>query len=67
MSEVLSYIFRRKYKTLISSAQEAEEEDIAICTCKVDPNNLESSCGERCLNILTSTEWNPVGLNFNTL
>lgn len=36
-----------------------KEEDIAICVCRVDPNNLESSCGERCLNVLTSTECTP--------
>ncbi|CAA2988601.1 histone-lysine N-methyltransferase ASHH1 [Olea europaea subsp. europaea] len=33
-----------------------KEEDIAICECVYDETNPESACGERCLNVLTSTE-----------
>ncbi|KAI4375491.1 hypothetical protein MLD38_013353 [Melastoma candidum] len=33
-----------------------KEEDIAICNCKFDVSDSESSCGEQCLNVLTSTE-----------
>ncbi|XP_065873886.1 histone-lysine N-methyltransferase ASHH1 [Euphorbia lathyris] len=36
-----------------------KEEDIAICECKIDANDHESTCGERCLNVLTSTECTP--------
>ncbi|XP_057490388.1 histone-lysine N-methyltransferase ASHH1-like isoform X1 [Actinidia eriantha] len=39
----------RKHKKL-------KEEDIAICECKYDANDPDSACGERCLNVLTSTE-----------
>lgn len=35
------------------------EEDIAICECKYDEHDPESACGERCLNVLTSTECTP--------
>ncbi|KAL2465347.1 Histone-lysine N-methyltransferase ASHH1 [Abeliophyllum distichum] len=36
--------------------QKLNEEDIAICECVYDGTNPESACGERCLNVLTSTE-----------
>ncbi|KAG5544386.1 hypothetical protein RHGRI_016964 [Rhododendron griersonianum] len=36
-----------------------KEEDIAICECKYDANDPDSACGERCLNVLTSTECTP--------
>ncbi|KAK9270236.1 hypothetical protein L1049_025813 [Liquidambar formosana] len=36
-----------------------KEEDIAICECRYDANNPDSACGERCLNLLTSTECTP--------
>ncbi|KAL6962527.1 hypothetical protein U1Q18_037485 [Sarracenia purpurea var. burkii] len=42
----------RKHKKL-------KEEDIAICDCKYDANDPDSACGERCLNVLTSTECTP--------
>ncbi|KAJ0085861.1 hypothetical protein Patl1_08007 [Pistacia atlantica] len=44
--------FHRKHK-------KQKEEDIAVCVCKYDPSNPESACGERCLNVLTSTECTP--------
>ncbi|XP_010537264.1 PREDICTED: histone-lysine N-methyltransferase ASHH1 [Tarenaya hassleriana] len=36
-----------------------KEEDIAICECKFDFGDPDSACGERCLNVLTSTECTP--------
>ncbi|XP_010250432.1 PREDICTED: histone-lysine N-methyltransferase ASHH1 isoform X1 [Nelumbo nucifera] len=36
-----------------------KEEDIAICNCKYEANDPDSACGERCLNVLTSTECTP--------
>ncbi|WCJ31789.1 Histone-lysine N-methyltransferase H3 lysine-36 specific [Euphorbia peplus] len=36
-----------------------KEEDIAICECKFDPNDVETTCGDTCLNVLTSTECTP--------
>ncbi|XP_031390636.1 histone-lysine N-methyltransferase ASHH1 isoform X1 [Punica granatum] len=33
-----------------------KEEDIAICDCSYNASDPESACGERCLNVLTSTE-----------
>lgn len=36
-----------------------KDEDIAVCVCKYDASNPESACGERCLNLLTSTECTP--------
>ncbi|KAF8411604.1 hypothetical protein HHK36_004161 [Tetracentron sinense] len=36
-----------------------KEEDIVICECKYEANNPDSACGERCLNVLTSTECTP--------
>lgn len=35
------------------------EDDIAVCECKYDANYPDSACGERCLNVLTSTECIP--------
>ncbi|ONK77522.1 uncharacterized protein A4U43_C02F7450 [Asparagus officinalis] len=36
-----------------------KDEDIAVCVCRFDPNDPDSACGERCLNVLTSTECTP--------
>ncbi|CAA6663792.1 unnamed protein product [Spirodela intermedia] len=36
-----------------------EEEDIVVCVCQFDANDPDSACGERCLNVLTSTECTP--------
>lgn len=51
------HIYQNEF--LSRKQKKQKEEDIAICVCRVDPNNLESSCGERCLNVLTSTECTP--------
>ncbi|KAH9307977.1 hypothetical protein KI387_035888, partial [Taxus chinensis] len=36
-----------------------KEEDIPICVCKYRPDDPESMCGERCLNVLTYAECTP--------
>ncbi|KAA8546590.1 hypothetical protein F0562_002671 [Nyssa sinensis] len=36
-----------------------KEEDIAVCECKYDANDPDCACGDRCLNVLTSTECTP--------
>eukprot|EP01018_Ginkgo_biloba_P019462 Gb_16572 [translate_table: standard] len=36
-----------------------KEEDIPVCVCKYVADDPESVCGERCLNVLTSTECTP--------
>lgn len=36
-----------------------KDDDVAICVCKYDANNPESACGDRCLNVMTSTECIP--------
>ncbi|KAK2972581.1 hypothetical protein RJ640_020134 [Escallonia rubra] len=36
-----------------------KEEDIAVCECKYNASVPDSACGERCLNVLTSTECLP--------
>ncbi|KAL3507073.1 hypothetical protein ACH5RR_032455 [Cinchona calisaya] len=33
-----------------------KDDDVAICLCKYDANYPESACGDRCLNVMTSTE-----------
>ncbi|KAK9134422.1 hypothetical protein Syun_013752 [Stephania yunnanensis] len=44
--------FSRKHK-------KQKEEDIATCECKFESSDPDSTCGERCLNVLTSTECTP--------
>ncbi|KAI5683081.1 hypothetical protein M9H77_04309 [Catharanthus roseus] len=36
-----------------------KDDDVAICECKYVFGDPESACGERCLNVLTSTECTP--------
>uniref|UniRef100_A0A0D9W4Z1 Histone-lysine N-methyltransferase n=1 Tax=Leersia perrieri TaxID=77586 RepID=A0A0D9W4Z1_9ORYZ len=36
-----------------------KEEDIAVCECQYNLLDPDSACGERCLNVLTSTECTP--------
>ncbi|WOG82037.1 hypothetical protein DCAR_0101196 [Daucus carota subsp. sativus] len=46
----------------VSSGRKAlkqNDDDIAICECKYDARYPDSACGERCLNVLTSTECVP--------
>ncbi|MQL77178.1 hypothetical protein Taro_009577, partial [Colocasia esculenta] len=33
-----------------------KDEDIVVRVCKFDADDPDSACGERCLNVLTSTE-----------
>jgi hypothetical protein len=42
-----------------SRHKKQKEEDIAICECKFNGDDPDSACGERCLNLLTSTECTP--------
>ncbi|KAJ4701070.1 Histone-lysine N-methyltransferase [Melia azedarach] len=57
--EVPSYEHIYQNEFLNRKHKKQKEEDIAICVCKYDPNNPASACGERCLNVLTSTECTP--------
>ncbi|OVA01074.1 SET domain [Macleaya cordata] len=41
------------------SHRKQKEEDIATCDCKYNADDPDSACGERCLNVLTSTECTP--------
>ncbi|XP_024991743.1 histone-lysine N-methyltransferase ASHH1 isoform X1 [Cynara cardunculus var. scolymus] len=36
-----------------------KEEDIVVCECKFDFSKADLACGDRCLNVLTSTECTP--------
>lgn len=36
-----------------------KEEDIAVCECQYNLLDPDSACGDRCLNVLTSTECTP--------
>lgn len=36
-----------------------KEEDIAICECRYNSDDPDSACGDRCLNVLTSSECTP--------
>lgn len=42
-----------------SRQKKLNDDDIAICECKYISGDPESACGERCLNVLTSTECTP--------
>lgn len=55
---VLSHVFIA-YRFLLPRHVKQKEEDIAICVCQFDANDPDSACGERCLNVLTSTECTP--------
>ncbi|GLT32106.1 hypothetical protein SLA2020_067950 [Shorea laevis] len=48
------HIFQNEF--LYRKHKKQKEEDIAICECKFDFSDPDSACGERCLNVLTSTE-----------
>ncbi|XP_038989167.1 histone-lysine N-methyltransferase ASHH1 isoform X1 [Phoenix dactylifera] len=36
-----------------------KEKDVNVCLCQYDVTDPDSACGERCLNVLTSTECTP--------
>lgn len=36
-----------------------KEKDVNVCLCQYDATDPDSACGERCLNVLTSTECTP--------
>ncbi|KAF5749227.1 histone-lysine N-methyltransferase ASHH1 [Tripterygium wilfordii] len=51
------HIFQNEF--LHRRHKKQKDEDIVICECKYNPNDSDSPCGERCLNVLTSTECTP--------
>lgn len=53
------YIHIERNDFLHRGHKKQKEEDIIICVCKYVPDDPESLCGERCLNLLTSTECTP--------
>lgn len=55
----LSFIHVTIFWFSIFRHKKQKEEDIAICECQYDSNNPDSACGDRCLNVLTSTECTP--------
>lgn len=60
----MTYFFNRLWFCLFAAFllcrhKKQKEEDIAICVCRYDANDPDSACGERCLNVLTSTECTP--------
>ncbi|XP_057974619.1 histone-lysine N-methyltransferase ASHH1 [Malania oleifera] len=59
IEELPQYIHINQNDFSYRKPRKQKEEDIAICECKYDANNLDSACGERCLNVLTSTECTP--------
>lgn len=56
IEEVPEYIHINQNDFLYRKHKKQKEEDIAICECKYNVNDPDSACGERCLNVLTSTE-----------
>ncbi|KAL5843682.1 hypothetical protein ACOSQ4_009640 [Xanthoceras sorbifolium] len=59
IEELPPYQHIRENEFLSREHRKQEDEDIAVCVCKFDADNPESACGERCLNVLTSTECTP--------
>ncbi|CAL9179297.1 unnamed protein product [Musa hybrid cultivar] len=54
-----AYKLIERNEFLYRKHKKQKEEDIAICECQYDAGNPESACGDRCLNVLTSTECTP--------
>ncbi|XP_061345180.1 histone-lysine N-methyltransferase ASHH1 [Gastrolobium bilobum] len=57
--ELPQYIHINQNEFFIRRHKKQKEEDIAICECRYNANDRDSACGERCLNVLTSTECTP--------
>ncbi|KAF7812539.1 histone-lysine N-methyltransferase ASHH1 [Senna tora] len=57
MVKTKKYNERKSCSLLLHVKQ--KEEDIAICECKYNVSDLDSACGDRCLNVLTSSECTP--------
>ncbi|MCL7023321.1 hypothetical protein MKW94_021440 [Papaver nudicaule] len=53
------YIHIEQNDFLYRKHKKQKEEDIATCFCKYNADDLDTACGERCLNALTSTECTP--------
>ncbi|XP_065636610.1 histone-lysine N-methyltransferase ASHH1 isoform X2 [Quercus suber] len=59
IEELPEYIHINQNDFSYRKHKKQKEEDIAICECKYNANDPDSACGERCLNVLTSTECTP--------
>eukprot|EP00252_Welwitschia_mirabilis_P025615 TRINITY_DN8089_c0_g1_i2.p1 TRINITY_DN8089_c0_g1~~TRINITY_DN8089_c0_g1_i2.p1 ORF type:complete len:156 (+),score=21.73 TRINITY_DN8089_c0_g1_i2:418-885(+) len=59
LEEPPHYIHIQSNEFLHRGHKKQKEEDIAVCECKYEPDDPESMCGDRCLNVLTSTECTP--------
>ncbi|KAL8144319.1 LOW QUALITY PROTEIN: hypothetical protein V2J09_017351 [Rumex salicifolius] len=57
--EAADYIHITQNEFSYRKHKKQKEEDVAICNCKFDPSDDDSTCGEACLNVLTSTECTP--------
>ncbi|KAI4352751.1 hypothetical protein L6164_006972 [Bauhinia variegata] len=53
------YIHIDQNEFLNRKHKKQKEEDIAICECKYNFTDPTSACGDRCLNVFTSTECTP--------
>lgn len=53
------YIHIEQNDFLYRKHKKQKEEDIATCLCKYNADDPDTACGERCLNVLTSTECTP--------
>lgn len=53
------HIERNEFSHSHRKHKKQKEEDISVCVCQYDANDPDSACGERCLNVLTSTECTP--------
>ncbi|KAK4805109.1 hypothetical protein SAY86_004926 [Trapa natans] len=56
---MLQYIHIYQNEFVHRKHKKQKEEDIAICECSYNASDPGSACGERCLNVLTSTECTP--------
>uniref|UniRef100_A0A0E0KQQ1 Ubiquitinyl hydrolase 1 n=1 Tax=Oryza punctata TaxID=4537 RepID=A0A0E0KQQ1_ORYPU len=54
-----SYIHIETNDFLHRRHKRQKEEDIAVCECQYNLLDPDSACGDRCLNVLTSTECTP--------
>ncbi|KAJ7974026.1 histone-lysine N-methyltransferase ASHH1 [Quillaja saponaria] len=57
--ELPDYIHVNQNEFLSRRHKRQKEEDIAICECRYNFSDPDSACGERCWNVLTSTECTP--------
>ncbi|PIA32317.1 hypothetical protein AQUCO_04500133v1 [Aquilegia coerulea] len=55
----LQYIHIEQNEFMHRKHKKQKEEDIAICNCNYNISDPDSACGDRCLNVFTSTECTP--------